>query len=390
MSQQSFRALGVSPAVADALATRSIEHPFKIQALALPDALAGLDVLAKSPTGSGKTLVFAIPIVERTAPADRRPSALVLVPTRELAVQVTEDIATIAAAKSLRVASVYGGVPLGRQAAEARKAHVLVATPGRLEDLSQRKMVDLSAIRILVLDEADRMLDLGFKPQVDRIVRRLPKNRQTMFFSATLDGEVGKLAGLYTSSPSRFEADAPLETAAGETEHRYVAVSPHSKTETLVEHLSEWDGLTLVFVRTKRGADRLTERLARHGVKAEAMHGDLSQRARQRALERFESGSVRVLVATDLAARGLDIDGIEHVINFDPPEEDKSYLHRTGRTGRAGRSGLATTFVLPDQQTDTSRAAGRLGHREQFEESGMVAARARVVYTSRRGRRSKW
>ena len=148
--------------------------------------------------------------------------------------------------------------------------------------------------------------------------------------------------------------------------------------------------MTLVFVRTKRGADRLTEKLARHGVKAEAMHGDLSQRARQRALERFESGKVRVLVATDLAARGLDIDEIEHVINFDPPEEDKGYLHRTGRTGRAGRSGRATTFVLPDQQTDTSRAASRLGHREQFEESGMVAARARVLYTSRRGRRSKW
>jgi ATP-dependent RNA helicase RhlE len=390
MSQHSFRALGVSPAVADALAARSIEQPFKIQSLALPDALAGLDVLAKSPTGSGKTLVFAIPIVERTAASDRRPSALVLVPTRELAVQVTEDIASIAPAKSIRVASVYGGVPLGRQAADARKAHILVATPGRLEDLAQRKMVDLAAIRILVLDEADRMLDLGFKPQVDRIIRRIPKNRQTMFFSATLDGEVGRLAGLYTSSPSRFEADAPLETDAGETEHRYVAVNPHSKVETLVEHLSGWDGLTLVFVRTKRGADRLTEKLARHGVKAEAMHGDLSQRARQRALERFESGKVRVLVATDVAARGLDIDGIEHVINFDPPEEDKGYLHRTGRTGRAGRSGRATTFVLPDQQTDTSRAASRLGHREQFEESGMVAARARVLYTSRRGRRSKW
>src|SRR5829696_1762480 len=251
MSQQSFCALGASPAVADALAARSIEHPFKIQSLALPDALAGLDVLAKSPTGSGKTLVFAIPIVERTASADSRPSALVLVPTRELAVQVTEDIATIAPAKSLRVASVYGGVPLGRQAAEARKAHVLVATPGRLEDLAQRKMVDLSAIRILVLDEADRMLDFGFKPQVDRIVRRLHKNRQTMFFSATLDGEVGKLADRYTSSPSRFETDALLEADARETEHRYVAVRPHSKVETLVEHLSEWDGLTLVFVRTK-------------------------------------------------------------------------------------------------------------------------------------------
>jgi superfamily II DNA/RNA helicase len=390
MSQQSFRALGVSPAVADALAARSIERPFKIQSIALPDALAGLDVLAKSPTGSGKTLVFAIPIVERTTASDVRPSALVLVPTRELAVQVTEELAAVARPKSLRVASVYGGVPLQRQAAEARKAHALVATPGRLEDLVQRKLLDLSGIRILVLDEADRMLDLGFKPQVDRIVRRLGRNRQTMFFSATLDGEVGELAHAYTSSPSRFEADGPTGATGGETEHRYLAVDPSSKVETLVETLSGWDGLTLVFVRTKRGADRLVERLARHGVKAGAMHGDLSQGARQRALERFEAGKVPVLVATDVAARGLDIDGIEHVINFDPPEEDKGYLHRTGRTGRAGRSGVATTFVLPDQQTETSRVANRLGHREQFEEAGMETARPRLLYTSRRGRRSKW
>src|SRR6266508_7055320 len=390
MPKQSFRALGVSPEVADALAARSIERPFRIQSLALPDALAGLDALAKSPTGSGKTLVFAIPIVERTAPADKRPSALVLVPTRELAVQVTEDIATIAPAKSLRVASVYGGVPLGRQAADARQAHVLVATPGRLEDLAQRRMVDLSAIRILVLDEADRMLDLGFKPQVDRIVRRLPRNRQTMFFSATLDGEVGELAREYTSSPSRFDGELPDDPTAGEMEHRFVAVSPHSKVETLVDHLRASEGLTLVFVRTKRGADRLADKLARHGVRAEAMHGDLSQRARQRALERFDSGKVRVLIATDVASRGLDIDDIEHVINFDPPEEDKGYLHRTGRTGRAGRSGIAITFVLPEQQAEASRVASRLGHREQFEEAGMETARARLVYTSRRGRRSKW
>ncbi|MBA3718280.1 MAG: DEAD/DEAH box helicase, partial [Actinobacteria bacterium] len=366
------------------------EQPFKIQSIALPDALAGLDVLAKSPTGSGKTLVFAIPIVERTAASDKRPSALVLVPTRELAAQVTDDTQPLAAAKGLRVASVYGGVPLKRQATYARQAHVLVATPGRLEDLAERRLVDLSGIKILVLDEADRMLDLGFKPQVDRIIRRLPKNRQTMFFSATLDGEVGELAHAYTSSPSRFEAHASTDTAEGETEHRYVAVNPHSKVETLVEHLSGWDGLTLVFVRTKRGADRLAEKLARHGVKAEAMHGDLSQRARQRALERFDTGKVKVLVATDVAARGLDIDGIEHVINFDPPDEDKGYLHRTGRTGRAGRSGVATTFVLPDQQTETSRVANRLGHREQFEEAGMETARPRLLYTSRRGRRSKW
>jgi ATP-dependent RNA helicase RhlE len=390
MTKQSFRALGVSAPVVRALATGSIEEPFQIQQLALPDALAGLDVLVKSPTGSGKTLVFAIPIAERTTSEQGRPSALVLVPTRELAAQVTEALRSVATVKSLRVASVYGGVPIRRQAEQARRAHVIVATPGRLEDLAQRKMIDLSGIRILVLDEADRMLDLGFKPQVDRIVGRVPRNRQTMFFSATLDGEVGELARAYTSSPSRFAADAPTGGAAGKTEHRFVAVDPHNKVETLAEHLRAAQGLTLVFVRTKRGADRLADKLARRGVRAEAMHGDLTQRARERALKRFEQGRVSVLVATDVAARGLDVDDIEHVINFDPPDEDKGYLHRTGRTGRAGRSGVAITFVLPEQQAEASRVANRLGHREQFEQAGMKSARARTVYTSRRGRRSKW
>jgi ATP-dependent RNA helicase RhlE len=390
MSQQSFRGLGVSAPVANALAARCIHEPFSIQSLVLPDALAGLDVLAKSPTGSGKTLAFALPIVERVEQRDGKPSALVLVPTRELAQQVTDELRSIAKPKGLRIAAVYGGVPLRSQAAKAREAHVVVATPGRLEDLAHRRLIGLDLIRILVLDEADRMLDMGFKPQVDRLVRRLPGNRQTMFFSATLDGEVGVLARAYTSSPSRFSAELPADRARGEIEHRFVSVDQSTKVETLAELLDENTGLTLVFVRTKRGADRLVQRLRRHGVKAEALHGDMSQPARRRALERFENGKVPVLVATDVAARGLDIDDVEHVVNFDPPEEDKGYLHRTGRTGRAGRSGVAVTFVLPDQQAETSRVANRLGHREQFESSGMKAARGKLVYTSRRDRRSKW
>jgi len=390
MSQQSFRELGVSARVSEALAARSIHEPFTIQSLVLPDALAGLDVLAKSPTGSGKTLAFAIPIVERTTKQDRRPSALVLVPTRELAVQVTEDFSAIASANGLRVAAVYGGMPLKAQADRARGANILVATPGRLQDLADRRMLDLAAVRILVLDEADRMLDMGFKPQVDRIMRLLPKNRQTMFFSATLDGEVGELARAYTSSPSRFEADLPADRAVGEISHRFVAVSPDTKVETLVEHIRASAGLTLVFVRTRRGADRLAKKLAFHQVEAVAMHGDLSQGQRQRALRRFESGKVQVLVATDVAARGLDIDDIAHVINYDPPEEDKGYVHRTGRTGRAGRSGSAITFILPDQEAEASRTANRLGHREQFEQAGLQTARPKLLYTSRRGRRSKW
>jgi ATP-dependent RNA helicase RhlE len=388
MSKQSFRELGVSHPVVAVLAANSIDHPFRIQELVLPDALAGLDVLARSPTGSGKTLAFALPIVERTMPGDACPTALVLVPTRELAAQVTAELARLAKPKGLSVAATYGGLPLRAQANRAKGAQILVATPGRLEDLAERRLVDLSHVQTFVLDEADRMLDMGFKPQVDRIVRRLPKNRQTMFFSATLDGEAGELARAYTNSPSRFEADL-LPDDPGEIEHRFVAVTSDSKVEMLVEHIRTSES-TLVFVRTKRGADRLVQKLARHGVRAAAMHGDMSQQARQRALAEFERGKVATLVATDVAARGLDLDDITHVINFDPPEEDKGYVHRTGRTGRAGRNGTAITFVLPEQQADTSRVARRLGHSEQYEESGLQSARAKLLYTSRRGRRSKW
>jgi superfamily II DNA/RNA helicase len=389
MSQQSFRRLGVCGPVVDALAARGITSPFDIQERALPDALNGLDVLVRSPTGSGKTLAFALPIVERTEARDGRPSALVLVPTRELASQVTDEIAPLAKARGLAVAPAYGGVPIRSQAKRIKGAHVLVATPGRLEDLAQRRLVDLSQVRTFVLDEADRMLDMGFQPQVDKLVRRLPRNRQTMFFSATLDGEVGALARQYTNSPSRIEGSLPSDRQPGEIEHRFVSVTADTKVETLVEHIRS-SGSTLVFVRTKRGADRLVQKLSRHGVTAAAMHGGMSQNARERALARFEGNKVETLVATDVAARGLDLEHITHVINFDPPEEDKGYVHRTGRTGRAGRSGTAITFVLPDQQAETSRVARRLGHSEQFEDAGMRSAPARLVYTSRRGRRSKW
>jgi superfamily II DNA/RNA helicase len=232
------------------------------------------------------------------------------------------------------------------------------------------------------------MLDMGFQPQVDRIVRRLPRNRQTMLFSATLVGRVDAMIGSYTSNPVRVEADHPAE-AKRDVEHRFVPVTAENKLETLVEELRGADGLSLVFVRTKRGADRLAKRLARHGIAAGALHGDMSQAARERSLARFDSGAVSTLVATDVAARGLDLDRITHVINFDPPEDHDGYVHRVGRTGRAGRSGTGVTLVLPEQQADLSRVAVRLGHEEQFASQGMRVAPARVVYASKK-RGGRW
>jgi ATP-dependent RNA helicase RhlE len=389
MSMKSFSDLGVADPIVTVLSRRAIETPFSIQALVLPDALAGNDVLAKSPTGSGKTLAFAVPIAQRLEARDARPSALVLVPTRELATQVAMEFADIGKARGLKVAAVYGGTSVRAQANAAKSAHVLVATPGRLEDLATRRLINLDGIRILVLDEADRMLDMGFQPQVDAIVKRLPRKRQTMFFSATLDGEVARLARAYTHNPSRFDAELPSHLELGETEHRFVGVTADTKVETLVDLLAHDDGLTLVFVRTKRGADRLVQRLARHNVKAVAMHGDMNQRARERALERFEAGQVPTLVATDVAARGLDLERITHVINFDPPADNKGYVHRVGRTGRAGRDGTGITLVLPEQQAEVSHVARSLGEQEQFEQQGMRVAPKRLVYSGR-GRRSKW
>ncbi len=358
---QSFADLGVSAPVARALADRGITEPFPIQALVVADVLAGHDVLAQSPTGSGKTLAFGVPIVERVKRgATGLPGALVLVPTRELAAQVEDDLRDIARARGLEVASVYGGVGIGKQSRAARRADVLVACPGRLKDLIERGAVSLDAIEMLVLDEADRMLDMGFRKEVDRLVRLTPRDRQTLFFSATLEGEVGSQAKAYTRAPRRH-VHAATKARRAAVEHRFVNVAHERKVNVLVETLSHDDGLTLVFVRTKRGADRLVKRLHTHGVDAVAMHGNKTQAAREKALARFESGRVATLVATDVAARGIDVDNVSHVINFDPPDTQDAYTHRVGRTARAGRTGVGITFVTPDQRHDVRALAAGLG-----------------------------
>src|SRR5680860_148752 len=388
VSRATFSDLGASHAVVRALEGRGVVEPFPIQTLVLPDALAGRDVLAKSQTGSGKTIAFAVPIVERLEPSGPRPSAVILTPTRELALQVTEELTALARARKLRVAPVYGGVDLRSQARIAERAHILVATPGRLEDLADRRLLDLSKVSIFILDEADRMLDMGFLPQVNQIVRRLPKKRQTMFFSATLDGEAGRLARAYTTDAVRHEVVGKAQTV-DEVAHRFVPVTTDTKVAVLAAELKAERGLALVFVRTKRGADRLVRKLKAQGVSALALHGDMTQAARTRAVERFGRGEADTLIATDVAARGLDLTSITHVFNFDPPEDDKSYVHRVGRTARAGRSGTGITFVLPDQRYEVGRIASRLKLGVEFQEEGMTITPPRVLYASRKGRRSR-
>ncbi len=367
--QQTFANLGVTDPVVNALRRRGAVAPFAIQSLVIKDVLDGRDVLAQSPTGSGKTLAFGVPLVECTEPGDPTPSALVLAPTRELASQIVAEIEPLAAARGLRIASVYGGVGLDQQAKRAAKAHIVVATPGRLEDQLQRRAFDLREVRMLVLDEADRMLDMGFKPAVDRIVKACPRDRQTLFFSATLEGEAGTVAGRYTENAVTRTHKPKVDTKA-DIEHRFELVEREARVDKLVEHLNdEKRDLALVFVRTKRGADRLVKRLGTQGVKALAMHGDKTQGQRERALKSFTDGKVPTLVATDVAARGIDVDGITHVIQFDPPADADTYTHRVGRTGRAGATGIGVTFVGGEQKGDMRKIAAKLALNRELDQA---------------------
>ena len=372
MSDGSFVGLGVSETVTAALEGRGITRPFPVQRRVIPDALAGHDLLVKSPTGSGKSLAFGLPVVDRLEQGDS-PGALVLAPTRELAAQIVDELRDVADARGLAIAAVYGGTSIERQRRAAAAAHVLVATPGRLEDLLARRALTLARLRILVLDEADRMLDMGFKPAVDRIVAQTPRERQTMLFSATLEPAVQRLASAYTVRPRRHESPA-TGRVRGDVEHRFVAVDAATKLGALVGELRRPErGRTLVFVRTKRGADRLVKRLHAHDVDAVAMHGDKSQRQREKALARFTAGHTDTLVATDVAARGLDVAGITHVINFDAPGAREDYVHRVGRTGRAGRNGVGITLVAAEQARDIGRIARDLALAAEFSRSGLAA-----------------
>jgi superfamily II DNA/RNA helicase len=369
-----FRELGLAARLVDALAARGIDMPFAIQARALPDALAGRDVLGRAQTGSGKTLAFGLPMLTRLAdppgrPHDKAPRGLVLVPTRELARQVADVLTPLGRTLGVSVTTVYGGVPIGRQIDQIRRGvDIVVATPGRLIDLLDRGAVTLGGIDITVLDEADHMADLGFLPAVTRILDATPAGRQRMLFSATLDRGVAQLVQAYLSDPA-VHAVAPEVLDGGAAEHRVLVLSAQDKVPVAAE-IAGRPARTLFFVRTKHGADRLAKQFRRTGVDAVAIHGNLNQNQRQRALAAFAAGRPRVLVATDVAARGIHVDDVELVVHFDPPNDHKDYLHRSGRTARAGASGMVVALVDHAQARDVGRmhdAAGVTATRDDVQ-----------------------
>ena len=349
-----FADLGVPAPLVDVLGRNGIARAFPIQAATLPSAMSGRDVLGRGQTGSGKTIAFAIPVVMTVAATARRcapgcPAALVLVPTRELAAQVAQTLQPLAGAMGLRCATVYGGVAQGPQVSALRKgADIIVATPGRLEDLIRQGHCRLGAVRVTVLDEADHMADLGFLPAVKRLLDQTPRDAQRLMFSATLDNGVDTLVRRYLSDPAVHSVDRPESSPALLEHHLFSVQSGHKMG--VVTDLASGRGRSLLFTRTKHGASKLARQLTTAGIPAVDLHGNLSQAARQRNLAAFTDGSVRVLVATDIAARGIHVDDIALVVHVDPPAEHKAYLHRSGRTARAGAAGVVVTIVTPDQE----------------------------------------
>jgi superfamily II DNA/RNA helicase len=360
-TSETFAELGVDEDLVAVLGDAGITAPFPIQALTIPDALAGNDVTGKAKTGSGKTLAFGLPMVQMISRASKgKPRALVLVPTRELANQVAEELDPLLRARGLSLIAVYGGASMNRQIdAFKRGVEIVVATPGRLIDLMERRVVNLADIEIVTIDEADQMADMGFLPQVRRIMRNVQSEHRTMLFSATLDGQVGTLIRSYMNHPIAHEVASSSETV--ETmEHRFLKVHYMDKIKVAAAIAGSAER-TLMFVRTKVACDKVARELRDLGVAARAIHGDLPQRAREKALAGFADGHSPVLVATNVAARGLHVDGVDIVVHYDPPDDPKTYLHRSGRTARAGESGLVVTLVEWDQVNEVIRIQRQAG-----------------------------
>ncbi|MFC3689816.1 DEAD/DEAH box helicase [Aquipuribacter hungaricus] len=355
-----FDALGVSAPLVAALSAQGITAPFPIQTATLPDSMAGRDVLGRGRTGSGKTLAFALPIVSRllsdttTTRTTKRPRALVLAPTRELATQIAEVLRPLAETNGLTVTTVFGGVPQGRQTqALSRGVDIVIACPGRLEDLMGQREVFLDQVRITVLDEADHMADLGFLPAVTRILDATPAGIQRMLFSATLDNGVDRLVRRYLRDPRTHSVDS-AESPVSTMTHRLLSVSDATAKSEVVRELASGTGRRVLFMRTKHSAKKLAKQLIAAGIPSVDLHGNLTQGARQRNLTAFSEGEVNVLVATDVAARGIHVDDVELVVHVDPPTEHKAYLHRSGRTARAGSEGTVVTVVLPEQEREVT------------------------------------
>ncbi|MBA5243685.1 DEAD/DEAH box helicase [Corynebacterium haemomassiliense] len=359
-----FADLGLPRAIVNVLGKQGITEPFPIQEAAIPDALAGKDVLGRGPTGSGKTFTFGLPMLARLAGAPSTPGhprGLVLAPTRELASQIRERLEDPAAALGLRVLDVVGGVNINHHIRSlASPVDLLVATPGRAEDLINQKKLSFDSVQIAALDEADQMADMGFLPQVRKLLDRTPKDGQRLLFSATLDGDVEKLIARYMHDPVTHST-APVQAAVDTMDHYRLMVGGREERNEIALQIAAREGKTIMFMRTKHGVDRQVKKLRRAGIHAQGLHGDKGQGARTRALEGFADGSTPVLVATDIAARGIDVDDVSLVVHVDPPAEHKAYLHRAGRTARAGTSGTVVTLVMDDQAKEVAQLLRKAG-----------------------------
>lgn len=355
------------------MSRRGITEPTDIQAMTIPDGLSGKDVCGKAPTGSGKTIAFGLVLVSRLKRAKpAQPTGLVLVPTRELAQQVRSEIDLLDATRALRTTAVFGGAGYGPQVRQVGSASIVVATPGRLEDLLKRRDINLGAVEIAVLDEADRMADMGFLPSVKKILDRLPAQRQVLLFSATLDGAVAQLIERYQRSPVTHDASTP--ESEPDIEHKFEVI-PKDKRLTRTAELQNEFGQIILFCRTKHGSDRVARQLTAEGSYCAVIHGNRSQAQRERALQDFKRGKANVLVATDVAARGIHIDDVPCVVHWDPPDDPKDYVHRSGRTGRAGARGVVVSFVDPSQKRGVMRDMRSIGIEVHWSEGAAPAAR---------------